>query len=81
MRRRYQTSRYAAMFKLASDWRCILKRAWSLRLGALALVLSGLEMVLPLFIDDIPRWVFAGLTFVVVAAAMWARLVWQGGMR
>jgi hypothetical protein len=40
-------------------------------------VLSGIEIVLPLFADQFPRSVFAALSFVFVAAAFVSRLVAQ----
>jgi hypothetical protein len=65
--------------RLIDDWRRVLKRAWSIRLIILAGILSGLEVALPI-IDGwvtIPRGLFAGLSFVVVAAAFGARLIAQ----
>ncbi len=65
---------------LDPQWRDILKRAWSVRLIVLAAVLSGAEVVVPLFGDLIPRLPFAVLNFVVVAAALVARIVAQRGL-
>jgi hypothetical protein len=62
---------------LLPDWRRVLRRAWSLRLMALAALLSGLEMALPFLAVDLPRQILAGLTFAVVAAAFAARLIAQ----
>lgn len=63
--------------QLAPDWREILRRAWSVRFIAAAALLSGLEIILPLFVDALPRGVFAALSFVTVAAALVARIVAQ----
>lgn len=63
--------------KLYENWKTILKKAWSMRLMGLAALLSGVEVALPLFIDSLPRGVFAGLSFVSVAGAFVARLVAQ----
>lgn len=63
--------------KLASDWKRILKRAWSLRLNAIALVFGAAELVLPLFVDAFPRSVFAGLSITALVGSMWARLTKQ----
>lgn len=63
--------------KLLTDWKRILKRAWSIRLLILAGVLSGIEVVLPFFSDAIPRGPFAVLSFLAVAGAFVARLVAQ----
>ena len=66
--------------KLASDWRDILRRAWSVRLMILAALLSGVEIVLPLFVDSFSRGTFAVLSFVAVGAALVARIVAQRGL-
>lgn len=82
MRRRYQKpKRFAALFKLSTDWRRTLKRAWSIRFILLALFFSVAEVVLPIFIDDMPRLLFASLTIVAVAGAFWSRLVVQNGLK
>lgn len=62
------------------DWKGILKKAWSIRLMILAGLLSGLEVVLPLFSDAIPRNVFAVLSMMVIMGAFVARLVVQKDM-
>ena len=63
--------------KLYDDWRLILRKAWSVRLGVLAGLFSGAEVILPLFNDAIPRALFAVLSFVAVGGAVIARLVAQ----
>lgn len=65
---------------LLENWKLIVKKAQSFRLMALAGILSGVEVVLPLFIDSFPRYWFAGMSFFVTCAAMWARLVAQPKM-
>ena len=62
---------------LDSDWKRIIKKAWSIRLMIAAALLSGIEVALPFFSESIPRGVFAALSFVVVGAAFVARLVAQ----
>lgn len=64
-------------WRLDPQWRAIVKRAWSIRLMAVAGTLSGAEVVLPMFGDMIPRGWFAVLNFAVVAAALIARLIAQ----
>jgi len=63
--------------KLAEDWQIILRKAWSIRLAALAGVLSGAEAIVPLFSDSMPRGIFAVLSFVTVFGALVARIVAQ----
>ena len=67
---------------LHRDWRRILRKAWSSNLMLLAMALSGAESVLPLFANTtpLPAWAFAAVTFVVVGAALWARLTVQKNM-
>jgi hypothetical protein len=62
---------------LASDWKEILKKAWSIRFIILAGVLSGLEVILPFFSTAMPPGVFASLSFAAVAAAFVARIMAQ----
>lgn len=66
---------------LIPDWKRIVRKAWSLRLMLLAGLLSGCEAVLPLFVDAIPRGIFAGLTLAVIPLAMVARVVAQKEMQ
>ena len=68
------------MMHLYPNWREIARRAWSIRLLVLAGILSGLEVILPFFSEDIPRNLFAMLSFIAVAAAFVARLVAQKGL-
>ena len=63
--------------RLAYDWRHILKRAWSLRLSAVAFIFAGAELLLPIFADAFPRHVFAILSITALAGSMWARLIKQ----
>lgn len=66
--------------KLISDWRQVLKRAWSVRLMILAGLLSGIEVALPLIPLQIePGW-FAALSAIFTAAAFVARLLAQRNM-
>lgn len=62
-------------------WRKIMRRAWSVRLIVLAGLLSGCEVILPLFVDAVPRGVFAGLTLIVTPLALIARVMSQQEFR
>jgi len=68
------------MMQFYPNWKEIARRSWSLRFIILAGVLSGLEVILPFFSEDIPRNTFAALSFVCVCAAFVARLVAQRGI-
>ena len=63
--------------KMLDDWKTILKKAWSIRLMLIAGMLSGIEVVLPLFIDTFPRGVFAILSILFTGAAFVARIMAQ----
>ncbi|WP_455296516.1 DUF7940 domain-containing protein [Brucella pituitosa] len=65
-----------SIMKLVSDWRRVLRYAWSIRLLLAAAILSGLEVVLPYLGDafPIPTGAFAALTFVVTVLAFVMRI-------
>lgn len=65
------------MPSLKQNWRDVLRYAWSVRFIALAALLSGIEVALPLFSYSFPRGVFAALSLVTTAAAFIARLIAQ----
>ena len=65
---------------LINDWRRTLRYAWSLRLVMLAAALSAAEVVLPLFVDAMPRGVFAGLSLLAAIGGAVARVVAQPKM-
>lgn len=68
------------MMRLSLNWKKIIRKAWSFRLIALAGVMSGCELVLPMFSGAMPRGLFAALSFLFAAAALIARLVAQKDM-
>lgn len=63
--------------ELIADWKKKALKLWSIRLGLVAALLSGVEVILPLFADAVPRGVFAVASFATTVAAMIARLVAQ----
>ena len=63
--------------RLKENWRDIAGKAWSFRLGLISGLFSGLEVILPLFVDSFPRNTFAILSFITVVGAVVARLVAQ----
>ena len=67
--------------KLVSDWKRVLRKAWSVRLNLLAVALTGATAALPAFMGIIPpMWLLALSTVVPISAAV-ARLVDQPKMR
>jgi hypothetical protein len=62
---------------LIPDWKIVARKAWSVRLMALASILSGCEAVLPYAEFVLPRGSFALLSFVIVTLALLARFVAQ----
>lgn len=66
--------------KLSSQWKKIIRKAWSFRLAAVAGILSGCELIIPMFSGSLPRGPFAALSFLFTAAALIARLVAQKNM-
>lgn len=65
---------------LLSDWKRIIRKAWSIRLVVLSGLLAGAEVALPLFIDSMPRNVFAVLSMLAAIGGAFARVVAQPKM-
>jgi hypothetical protein len=63
--------------KLYTNWKEIVRKAWSIKFIILAGVLSASEVILPLFFDYFDRGTFALLSFVAVSGAFISRLVAQ----
>jgi len=63
--------------KLYDNWKEILRKAWSIRFMVIAGLLSGIEVILPLFHENIPKNIFAALSLVFVTLAFVSRLVAQ----
>lgn len=66
---------------LVANWRTVLKKAWSIRLWALAAVFEASGVVLPLFVDTMPRAAFSVLALITAAGGIWARLIEQKGVK
>lgn len=65
---------------LLSDWRHVLRRAWSVRLSIVAAIFTAAEVVVPIFSDVLPRGLFVLLAFSASIGAAIARLVAQPEM-
>ncbi len=68
------------MPSLVPEWKWLVRKAWSIRLVVLAGLLSGCEVILPLFVDSIPRNVFAVLSMLAAIGAGVARVMAQPTM-
>ena len=63
--------------KLYANWLEILKKAWSIRFGVLATIFAVMQVVLPIYVDELPKYLFAVLTGLATVGVIVARLVWQ----
>lgn len=63
--------------KLQSNWKALLKQAWSIRFMVLAFVFTMFEIMLPFFSQEVPPKLFAVLSGLSVAGAFVSRLVAQ----
>ena len=65
--------------KLASNWRAVLRHAWSLRLALLSAALGAAEVAIQILTDNPPleRGVFAALAAAVSLASAVARVIAQ----
>lgn len=66
--------------KLYTNWKSILKKAWSIRFMLLAGILSGCEVILPLYQEVFPRGTFAILSMLAISGGFIARIVAQKGL-
>jgi hypothetical protein len=66
--------------ELASNWKTILTKAWSIRFILLAGFFTAAEITLPLLSNKIPEGGFALATFFAVAGAFISRIVAQRGL-
>jgi len=62
---------------LHDNWAFLLRKSWSVRWVILAGLLSGAEVILPMFVDSMPRAVFAILSLCATGGAVIARLLVQ----
>ena len=62
---------------LNTNWRKIIRKAWSVRLMVLAFLLTMAEVMLPFFSNEVPPKLFAALSGLAVAGAFVSRLIAQ----
>lgn len=65
------------MIALGTSWKTVLRKAWSVRLSALAAVFLLLEIALPLWGAELSRPWFVGLALVAAIGSIWARVTVQ----
>jgi len=66
--------------KLVSDWKRVLRHAWSIRLIIIAGLFSGVEIAMPYLEASFPPGIFAGLSALATGGAFVSRIVAQKGM-
>ena len=68
--------------QLIPNWANVLKRAWSLRIMAVAFVLTGAEAALPFIAPDVHKhlWILALANVIIIPCAFAARLIAQEGV-
>lgn len=62
---------------LIDDWQAVLTRAWSVKFQLLAGLCGALELVLPMYVEGMPRGWFALATVVNAALGVGARVLAQ----
>lgn len=67
--------------KVGSTWRDVLRKAWSVRLSALAVVFLGAEIAMPMLAPAMPPYLFALLALVASLGSIWARVLVQKTMQ
>lgn len=63
--------------RLKSNWRLIVRKAWSVKFMALAFVFTAVEVALPFFDGGMPKGLFALLSALATAGALITRLLAQ----
>lgn len=62
---------------LHENWRDLLKKSWAVRWALVAGVCSAAEILLPLYLDAMPRYVFAGASILATMIGIYARILVQ----
>ena len=67
--------------QVGSTWRQVLRKAWSVRLSALAVVFMGAEIAMPMLAPAMPPYLFVLLALVASLGSIWARVLVQKNMQ
>lgn len=62
---------------LHPDWKIILKGAWSIRFWAVAIILQGIELLIPYYAENLPQGLFSILSLMAMIGGMYARFIIQ----
>lgn len=67
--------------QVGAAWRDVLRKAWSVRLSALAAVFMAAELAMPFLMPSMPPLLFVGLALVASIGSIWARVLVQKTMQ
>lgn len=67
--------------KVGTTWRGVLRKAWSVRLSALAAVFMAAEIALPMLSTRVPPYLFVLLALAASIGSIWARVLVQKTMQ
>ena len=67
--------------QVGATWRKVLRKAWSVRLSALAAVFMAAEIALPMFSPRVPPYLFVLLALAASIGSIWARVLVQKTMQ
>jgi hypothetical protein len=65
------------VMKLHDDWKHLLRKSWTIKWQAAAMLLDAAQMTAPLFSDQFQPGPFAGAVFVIALGGIVARLLAQ----
>ena len=71
----------AQKLKVGTTWRDVLRKAWSVRLSALAAVFMAAEIALPMLSPRVPPYLFVLLALAASIGSIWARVLVQKTMQ
>lgn len=67
--------------QVGATWRDVLRKAWSVRLSALAVVFMAAEIAMPMLAPAMPPYLFVLLALVASLGSIWARVLVQKNMQ
>lgn len=67
--------------QVGTTWRDVLRRAWSVRLSAMAAVFMAAEIAMPMLSTRVPPYLFVLLALAASIGSIWARVLVQKTMQ